>query len=221
MGPGHAGWLAEKSENPPAERAYSSSAVADLQTFAFSPAGFWFLRSSSTTDVIWAEICQIFWPFWPAPNIYIPWRLCKMMRTMAKGHGAAGPWAGRLALRLPRESQPQNLHSSCPPSLAKSLPLKPLHLPNNTLQLHFDFRECLGSFPSSPLRILKKYMYFKPPRFARVSPFQRCPCPLDLYTLCQHPTAVQLQYHLVSISSVWDIKTLFQPRINQDRQRRL
>lgn len=198
MGHGCAGWLVEQPENHPAERV-SPSAVADLQTFALSPAGFWFLQSSSKTDVIWAETCQIFWPFWHAPNIHIPWGLHEMTCAVNKGRGAAGPWAGCSAHRLLSRVSPK-ICTPAPPSLARSLPLKALHFPNNTLQFHFDFWEGLGPFLPFPLTIGKKNVYFKHPRFGRVSLFQRCPCLLDLYITCQHPTAVQLQYHLVSIS---------------------
>jgi len=50
MGSGHTGLLAEQPEHPTAERVSPSPAVADLQTFAFSPARL--LRCSSKTDVI-------------------------------------------------------------------------------------------------------------------------------------------------------------------------
>lgn len=84
------------------------------------------------------------------------------------------PWPKAVGLlALEQGSQPQAAPKSAPqlpPTLAKSLPLKPLRFPNNTLQLHFDVGEGLCSFPPSLLRTGKKYIHFKPPQFARYSP---------------------------------------------------
>lgn len=94
-----------------------------------------------------------------------------MTCAVAKGRGAAGPGAGHSAHRLPREIQPPKSALLLTPSRAKALPLKPLHFPNNTLQLCFDFGEDLSPFPPSSPRTGRKYVYFKPPRFG--SSFQR------------------------------------------------
>lgn len=94
-------------ENPQAGRAALSPAAEDLQTFAFSAAGLWFLQSSSKADVIWAETCQIFWPLWRAPNIHIPQGPCEMMCAKAKGRGDAGSQAGTQLTGCPSRASPK------------------------------------------------------------------------------------------------------------------
>lgn len=87
------------------------------------------------------------------------------------------------------------------PSLAKSLPLEPLRFPNNTLQLHFDFGEGLGSFPPSPLRTGKKCVHFKPPRFARCSPPVSDPRVVQVIQMQSQPFPA-LSWHISFVNHV-------------------